>query len=82
VPGHVLGEIPVDRAAAPGQHVGELPERVGELSWIAHRPERPERPARAGSARARSARAGSLAALIVGLVGQPEAEWTVSHRWL
>ena len=41
VPGHVLGQIPVDRAALPGQQVGELAQRVGELLRVAHRPERP-----------------------------------------
>ena len=40
VPGHVLGQIPVDRAAAVGQQVGELAQRVGELLRVAHRPER------------------------------------------
>src|SRR5215469_15241340 len=43
VPGQVLRELPVHRAAAVGQHVGELPERVGELvspAWTAQTAER------------------------------------------
>jgi hypothetical protein len=85
VPGHVLGQVPVDRAALPGQQVGELPQRVGELLRVAHRPERARGPpaaARPGLAEGPPAARGPLAALIFRLVGQTEAERAVSHRWL
>ena len=92
VPGHVLGQVPVDRAAAVGQHVGELAQRVGELLRVAHRPERPHRPAtgelpasgdtaaaRAGPA---ATRAAGPAPAVFGLIGQAETERAISHRWL
>ena len=91
LPRHVLGEIPVDRAALPGHQVGELAQGVGELPGVAHRPEwslaaerAPERAAASGFRRSagttRTRR--TLATLVIRLVGQAEAERAVSHRWL
>ena len=88
MPGHVLGQVPVDRAAAVGQQVGKLAEGVGELPRVAHRPERPEGAARAGTAGAGTAAragtrvAGTLPAVVFRLLGQAETERAISHRWL
>jgi len=91
VPGHVLGQVPVDRTAAPGQHVGELPQRVGELLRVAHPPERSRRAPRAGKAAGtaaprapgtRTLRPGTLATLVFRLFWQAETERAISHRWL
>ena len=46
VPGYVLGQVPVDRAALPGHQVGELAQRVRELLGIAERVRGSERAAR------------------------------------
>jgi hypothetical protein len=40
VPGHILGEVPVHRAALPGHQVGELAQGVSELLRVTERPER------------------------------------------
>ncbi len=37
LPRHVLGQVPVDRAALPGHQVGELPQGVRELLRVAER---------------------------------------------
>jgi hypothetical protein len=89
VPGHVLGQIPVDRAALPGQQVSELAQGVGELPGIAHRPEwslaaerAAERAATSGFRRSAGTTwtRRTLATLVIRLVGQAEAERAVSHR--
>ena len=38
LPRHVLGQIPVDRAALPGHQVGELAQCIGKLLRVAQRP--------------------------------------------
>ena len=40
LPGDVLGQVPVHRAALPGHQIGELAQRVGELLRVAHGAER------------------------------------------
>jgi hypothetical protein len=42
---HILGEIPVHRAALPRHQVGELAQGIGELLRVTQWAERPERPA-------------------------------------
>ena len=54
LPGDVLGQIPVDRAALVGHQVRELAQRLGELLRVAHRAERAQPPA-GRSARAEAA---------------------------
>ena len=60
VPGHVLGQVPVHRAAPPGHQVGELAQRVRELLRVAQRAERAEAapPAPGGLPGSRTAAAG------------------------
>ncbi len=43
LPGDVLGQVPVDRAALVGHQVGELPQRLGELLRVAERAAGPDR---------------------------------------
>ena len=78
LPGHVLGQVPVDRAALPGHQVGELAQRVGELLRIAQRAQRAAAPWPPEPAGTRAAGARPIRAL-VGVAGHPKAEGRVSH---
>ena len=75
LPGHVLGQVPVDRAALPGHQVGELPQGVRELLRVTERPAGPERAT--GPRRPAARVAGSAET-----AGRAEAEGRISHRRL
>jgi hypothetical protein len=77
LPGHVLGQVPVDRAALPGHKVGELPQGVRKLLRVAQRSERIT--ARIVTGAATGFTGATPAARTPGTAGQTKAEGRISH---
>jgi hypothetical protein len=65
LPGHVLGQVPVDHAALVGHQVGKLPQRISELLRVTEGAQRP---------------ASRRLAPVAGIRRRVEAEGRISHH--